>query len=176
MEKINWENGELIKGAFVTIDNTEYPVTPDEIDGTTPLDADTLNLMQDNIEDAIDELKTQKILWSGGSYMNNTQTINLSETVSSQNNGIVLIWSAYSGSAAQNSNFVFNYIPKKAVELVGGSGVFQSMGGDEGIVAYKYVYVRNDRIVGHANNSGTHTSGGITYNNSRFVLRYVIGV
>lgn len=53
MQKINWENGELIRDAYVTIDNIDYSVTPEEISGNTPLDADNLNLMQDYIEEAI---------------------------------------------------------------------------------------------------------------------------
>lgn len=70
MEKINWQNGTLIKEAFIEIDGTEYLVTPRQVEGTTPLSANNLNLMQDNIEDAINPLtdyisKRYKTLWTG---------------------------------------------------------------------------------------------------------------
>lgn len=55
MQKINWENGTVVKDAFVTINGTEYPVTPKQMEGTTPLSADNLNLMQNNIEDSLPE-------------------------------------------------------------------------------------------------------------------------
>jgi len=44
-------------------------------------------------------------------------------------------------------------------------------------VAAKYVYIDNDKIRGFANNASTSgTSHGISWNNTSFVLRYVIGV
>ena len=55
MEKINFQNGTLISKAKVTIDNTVYDVEPAEYEGTTPLSAEILNQMQDNIEKAIEE-------------------------------------------------------------------------------------------------------------------------
>jgi len=55
MEKINFQNGTLISKAKVTIDNAVYEVEPEEYEGTTPLSAEVLNQMQDNIENAIEE-------------------------------------------------------------------------------------------------------------------------
>lgn len=176
MQKINWENGTVTKDAYVTIDGVEYPVTPEEYEGNTPLSAENLNLMQNNIESGINELKTQKVLWQGGSYMNAEQTANLTETVDSQNNGIVLVWSAYSNSAVSNTNFYCYYVPKLVVSLHTGAGHAIALGGETGIQAHKYVYVHNDRIVGNRNNSGNNTYNGVSYQNSNFVLRYVIGV
>ncbi|MBQ8044649.1 MAG: hypothetical protein IJ272_11005, partial [Clostridia bacterium] len=44
-------------------------------------------------------------------------------------------------------------------------------------VATKYCYIHDDKIVGNANNDKTGTgTSGITYNNTHWVLRYVIGV
>lgn len=81
MQKTNWENGTIVKEAFVTIDNEEYVVTPRQIEGNTPLTADNLNEMEDNIETAIETLRSNtnssitalwnflklrhKVLWTG---------------------------------------------------------------------------------------------------------------
>ena len=54
MEKVNFEEGQLIKPATVTIDGTEHQVTPTQRAGATPLSAHVLNLLQDNIEEEID--------------------------------------------------------------------------------------------------------------------------
>lgn len=176
MEKINWENGTVTKDAYVIIDGVEYPVTPEEYEGNTPLSAENLNLMQNNIEAGINELKNQKVLWQGGLYMGADHTVNLSETVDSQNSGIILVWSAYTNGAVSNSNFYCYYIPKLSVSLHNGVGYFIALGGVTGIQAHKYVYVYNDRIVGNGNNTGNNTYNGVSYQNSNYVLRYVIGV
>lgn len=54
MEKINFEDGQLISPASVNIEGTIYPVKEAEYEGTTPLSAFLLNKMQENIENAID--------------------------------------------------------------------------------------------------------------------------
>lgn len=55
MKKINWGNGTLISPAKVEIGGVIYEVTPEQYSGTTPISAENLNLMQDNIEAGIDE-------------------------------------------------------------------------------------------------------------------------
>lgn len=121
----------------------------------------------------------QKILWEGQMYMNEVQEIDLSKTpISSQPNGIVLVFSAYSNNAPQNWDFKQFFISKKSVELINGAGYdFILNSKDFGKVAAKYLYIAKDKISGHANNtvSGTGASG-IKYTNNAWVLRYVIGV
>jgi len=53
-----------------------------------------------------------KVLWSGGYYMTATHTIALSEKVSQQPNGIVLVFSRYSGGAAQDYHWNEFLFPK----------------------------------------------------------------
>lgn len=53
MNKIPFEDGTKTQEAYVTIDGQNYQVTPAVWSGTTPLKAQNLNLMQDNIEEAI---------------------------------------------------------------------------------------------------------------------------
>lgn len=125
---------------------------------------------------AIETVKEQKALWTGIYYMTDTQTVELSETVLEQKNGIVLEFSGYSGGYAQNYNWTCVFIPKRWVQNRAGAGYFVSLGGTDGICSYKYLYIHNDKIVGHANNKGSITKSGVTYNNSLMVLRSVYGV
>lgn len=53
MNKIPFEDGTKTQEAYVTIDEQNYQVTPAVWTGTTPLKAQNLNKMQDNIEEAI---------------------------------------------------------------------------------------------------------------------------
>lgn len=65
MEKINFENGSLVEAAKVTVNGVEYTVTPEKYSGTTPLDADTLNLLQTNIQDEFDIVEESSIVETG---------------------------------------------------------------------------------------------------------------
>lgn len=120
----------------------------------------------------------QKVLWNGASYMNESQTIELSEKVSEQNNGIVLVWCRYADETAKDDSFNFTFIPKQWVTLKGGYGVTSIIAGTAfSPIGSKYVYVSDDHITGNAKNSqSSTTTNGVTYDNSKFVLRYVIGV
>ena len=118
------------------------------------------------------------VLWSGGYYMTSGHTINLAEKVSAQPSGISLVFSEYVDGEVKNTTFVSFFVSKKVVSSHGGCGhCFQMCTSNLAYFATKYLYISDTKIVGHDNNglSGTGTTG-ITYNNKRFVLRYVIGV
>lgn len=53
MKKIPFQDGTKTQEAYVTVNEQNYQVTPAVWSGTTPLKAQNLNLMQDNIEEAI---------------------------------------------------------------------------------------------------------------------------
>lgn len=55
-----FSNGTLRKKAQVEIDGTTYEVEPAQYDGTTPLSANNLNLLQTNLYDYIDEENLNK--------------------------------------------------------------------------------------------------------------------
>lgn len=119
----------------------------------------------------------QKVLWQDdeGSFMKGDQIANLSENVSEQNLGIVLVFSAYYNGHAQNWGWHEYFIPKKMVELMPGYGhsiLIPNIDYDYGVMSGKYIYVYNDHLAGNANNVGVH--GNV--DNSRAVLRYVIGI
>lgn len=120
-----------------------------------------------------------RVLWDGVYYMSANQTATLSQKVSEQPTGIVLVFSRYSSGTAQNYHFNHFFVHKAFVAAHPGVGsqFLMSTDGSLSVVASKYVYIHDDSIAGNANNeeSGTAASG-ITYNNAGFVLRYVIGV
>ena len=120
-----------------------------------------------------------KLLWSGGYYMTASHVITLSEKVSQQPSGIVLVFSRYSGGAAQNYHWNEFFVSKEWVRRHPGTGHSFMMTNDGlfGLMASKYLYIHDDKIGGNDVNgeSGTGASG-IIYNNAGFVLRYVIGV
>ena len=117
------------------------------------------------------------ILWSGAYYMNGNQTVTLSDQVSNQASGIVLVFSTYASGAAVDANFTEFFIPKAIVaQKPGGGHSFIMSKSLFDAIATKYLYINDNSIAGHANNTLTGTANGITYANNAFVLRYVIGV
>lgn len=124
------------------------------------------------------------ILWTGSWYMNASQTATLSDLVSNQATGIVLVFSEYykgtdeDTASAKNQSWTCKFVPKKLIATHTGHGhSFDLNSNSFGYVASKYLYIHDDKIVGHDNNNKTGTgASGITYTNNRFVLRYVIGV
>lgn len=122
---------------------------------------------------------SNKVLWSGTYYMSDTQTATLSEAISAQANGIVLVWSYYTNGAADNSNFQMTYIPKHFITLHAGKGVVSTLtNSSTNMMCSKYTYVSDTKITGYAGNDDASAvkDTGITTIPKNFVLRYVIGV
>ena len=119
-----------------------------------------------------------KVLWSGGYHMIEGHTCTLSETVSAQPNGIVLVFCEYHSDTIQNSAFHTVFIPKQVVAAHDGVGhTIQLSTYNAAHFATKYVYVFNTGVTGHVSNTNVGTAAsGITYTNNRFILRYIIGV
>lgn len=121
-----------------------------------------------------------KVLWSGsGWYMDATKTCNLSETLNSQKNGIVLHWQGYSGGVTQDSDHNYFFVPKShAVET--GKGVSMWLNNASGsAVSTKYLYVYDDKVTGNDNNSRDQTTvsgSGVTVTPKYFVLTEILGI
>ena len=118
-----------------------------------------------------------KILWTGGYYMTAGQNATLSEPITAQPNGIVLVFSRYADGAALENNYFHFFIPKAFIAEKNGYGHTFIMAANRfAVISTKYLYINNTQITGHADNNATGTANGITYNNAGFVMRYVIGV
>ena len=116
---------------------------------------------------------TVHLIGTSGQYMNASQECSLTETVASQNNGIILVWSYYE-NGAQDYDWQFTYVPKNWVAGHSGEGVYTLLLAGSHI-GRKYVYVSNTKITGYAANSNSESVGGVTFTNYRFVLRFVYG-
>lgn len=129
-------------------------------------------------------LPSTKILWEatnveGGYYMNGSQTINLSEKITKQKNGIILVWYGFDSSTAKRINGITSYqfVPKWQIESNNKSFVIQHMAFDKfAKIGTKNISISDDSIVGNNSNTAKGTSNGITYDNSTFILSYVLGV
>lgn len=123
-----------------------------------------------------------KVLWTGNYVLNGSQSLTFSETVSQQQNGVVLVFSRYATSGEQNYAFSCHFIPKLLVSTAGGTAgvnmnlVMATTKFD--YIAGKTITITNSGITGHADNIATGKAdlSGISYYNDKFALRYVIGV
>lgn len=125
-------------------------------------------------------LEGQNILWQGALYMSASHTANLSQKISEQKNGVVLFFQPYSTNtnSPQSFGFYTKFIPKKVIEMFGnGYGYcFNIPDNSTGIIAGKYLYLYDNKIVGNDQNVGTSIMFGTTINNKNAVLTAVIGV
>src|SRR5690606_29888310 len=93
-------------------------------------------------------------LWTGQAYPLDTQTIRPSKPLSSCMTGWILRFQRYIvGTGTQENNFHYIHIPKTHALFKEGAGIRITLGEDTDQTVTKYIYVYNDRIVGHASNS-----------------------
>lgn len=118
-----------------------------------------------------------KVLWSGSNHMNGNDIVSLTEKISKQPAGVVLVFSLYQNGTTYDSGFSSHFVPKQVVINHTGWGHSFIMADDFfRVVAFKFLYVNDDSLAGNNENIIAGTENGITYNNLNFVLRYVLGV
>ena len=109
-------------------------------------------------------------------FMEADTTETLSEPVSKQRNGVVLVWSAHDGTSTKDWTWTYTFVPKwHGAGRPGTAGVVCSGINKDGIMA-KYVYLSDNQVTGHEGNYQNYSVGGATVNNKAYVLRYVLGV
>lgn len=114
------------------------------------------------------------ILWSGDGYhMDSSQTINFSQPLSYQLSGAIFCWCYCVGGTVQNDNWLYFFVPKNHVLNHDSSSVCMD-------APYsgmkKSLYISDEEAVGVDTNAISGTTNGIAWNNTNYVLRYVIGV
>ena len=118
------------------------------------------------------------LLWQGAYTMNASTTITLTEAISAQTNGIVLVFSLIRDGAVADASINSFFVSKKEVELLPDAPHTFLMAINAGFsnIGAKYLQISDTQIKGNATNTTTGTNSGITFNNNSYVLRYVIGV
>ena len=118
-----------------------------------------------------------KILWTGSRLMTASETASLSEAVSQQQNGVVLVFSRYISNEAVDYYYSFHFVPKQILTVVAtASATFTMATSKMEAISAKYLKISDTSIAGDAANNATGTGSGVTFNNGQFALRYVIGV
>ena len=120
------------------------------------------------------ELGEDSILWSGDGYhMDSSQTITFSQPLSYQLSGAIFCWCYCVDGTVQNDNWLYFFVPKTHVLNHDGSSVCMD-------APYsgmkKSLYISDEEAVGVDTNATSGTKNGIAWDNTNYVLRYVIGV
>ena len=162
--------GDIRSGAL----KHEMPLYVVELNGLNVIGVDpvfeilmSMKEIKDGVADLNSKLFEQKVLWRGAEYMSDKQTATLSEKMSAQKHGVVLIFSFFENDSAQNYSFVHFFVPKEFLKLHLGAGSQFTMTWNS-VITEKYLYFNDGSIKGAASN--------VNANNKRFVMRYVIGV
>lgn len=161
-----------------------FPLYSIKIKSATEL---TLTPLFENVTPILPQLndiaKTNRLLYQGeGLYMTESQKITLSEKISQQPTGIVIIWSAYRDGQPQNFHWYFQFVPKFILSLPTttkqfDTDIFLCAGGQSQYAAMKELTITDDVIYGRVGNSSNKLIvNGITCVNNEWVLRAVIGV
>ena len=110
--------------------------------------------------------------------MTGGHSIDLSKTpISSQQKGIVLVFSAYTNSTIHDYNFCTYFLPKEFVSLHPGCGVSIPLSViNHATLGHKYLYFSDKKITGNDKNNEKGTANGVTYDNKYWILREVIGI
>lgn len=119
------------------------------------------------------KIHDKKVLWEGsGIFLNKSQSIPLSESLTNQKRGIVLILSRYENGVAQNYGYRSYFVPKECLDFGVDKPGFDiplvKYSNNSNVVGSKYIYVSDNKIEGSESNGTSPNSG--------WVFRYAIGV
>ena len=174
-------------GTYVRIERTGSTTFTATLIGTVPSSMNGIGFgwvyTEESYVPKLNYSGSNNLLWTGAWYMSSGQVATLSEPISNQLNGIVLCWSDYSNGHATDYGWSFQFIPKDAV-MRGLSGndyanvdhFMISIDANGPHAGAKKLDISDTTIEGNSQNNKNVTAGGITLNNARWVLRYVLGV
>ena len=150
-------------------------------DGTAKYCGYNINFMYKNkfLINGVDPF-ANKVLWSHtGHQMGSGTTATLSENITAQKHGIVIVFSGYDTTTSKVLNYRWNsyFIPKHVVSANDGTQHSFAMSvSDFTLIGAKALTIYDGYIAGQSANTKNGTNSGVTYNNNNFVMRYVIGV
>ncbi len=124
--------------------------------------------------------KQPVLLWqdTGGSYMQGNQQANLSQPISAQQNGIILLFQPYRDGNPTGWGHHMFFFSKKYLDIIG-EGYGQSIiipDSDAGIQAGKYLYFFDNYIKGNDSNGQIKTMFGTQIDCRKAVLTAVWGI
>lgn len=160
----NLQNGDLID---------DCPVFEVHYDGINVAEVKKLLPVMSNLELLNGKIHDKKVLWAGsGIFLNKSQSIPLSESLTKQKRGIVLILSRYENGVAQNYGYRSYFVPKECLDFGVDKPGFDiplvKYSNNSNVVGSKYIYVSDNKIEGSESNGTSPNSG--------WVFRYAIGV
>jgi hypothetical protein len=121
-----------------------------------------------------------QILWIGPSQMGADDRAYFMHRISEQPNGIVLVFSLYRNDKAEDASIHSFFVSKEQLKLLSGAPMTFPLIINAGfsVIGAKYLYINYDSsvIAGHETNTSSGSNSGITFDNTKFVLRYVFGV
>lgn len=119
-----------------------------------------------------------RILWQGAAHMSERDTITLSEPISLQTHGIVLVFCAYSGGKPTNNDFNTHFVYKDLIKLQNNRNhaFFCTNYGLMKPVASKLIKITDTQMSGNNQNKFVGDYGGLHLDGNFYVLRYVLGV
>lgn len=129
--------------------------------------------LKKELESLNGKIHDKKVLWAGpGIFLNKSQSIPLSESLTNQKRGIVLILSRYENGVAQNYGYRPYFVPKECLDFGVDKPGFDipliKYSNNSNVVGSKYIYVSDNKIEGSESNGTSPNSG--------WVFRYAIGV
>lgn len=187
MERINFQDGQLVKAGYVNIEGTQYPIIEAEYSGDTPLSAFVLNKLQTNIETAINNIQVEL-----SKQLQSIYSVKIAQTITQNTNyelpatyivgnnmelfmeGILLVKGAdyiEVGDTGETSNIIqFNWTVKAGyilVQKVKGQSI-RIYSAEEAVEAVKQLWTEE-----HGNLNGVYvqSSGVDVYKNHIVVVR-----
>lgn len=115
-------------------------------------------------------VKESKVLWSGSVLLQSSQTVELSEPISEQKNGIILLFSDYNSGGSGTQGYWDCFIPKQAIADFDGrfwscSNQRWSASNATACNVMKCFYVSDTKITGHdysiSNGDGVYGMGSV---------------
>ena len=120
-----------------------------------------------------------KQLWNGNYQFNGTTTvINLTTPISQLPNGIVLVFAYTDGTTVDDTKIQSFFVSKKVVQVRPNANhtFFLMNGAAFGVVGAKTLKISDTTITGATENGSKTSSSSISFDNTKFVLRDVLGV
>lgn len=110
--------------------------------------------IQEKVEEIEGKFPEDITLWEGSSLLTDGDVVEPNKPLSECANGWIFRWQGYTPEAGiVNANFQYPRVPKLHAQYNNSGSVRFTLGWTGGNEVYKFVYVHNDKIVGHSSNS-----------------------